>query len=907
MMCLRSYPSDPLAGYDQHNFNAANGEDFTTPTGDNNIDGLLIGTRWASPALTFSFPSSSTYFTTPYETEPGVFDDGYVTGFSALNASWQAAAREALSMYQAVSGLTFTEVSSTTQADIVFAMTDDTDLPTASGRFPTWANEGHQWYNISNYDTLVEQGTYTWHTIIHETGHTVGLAHGHSPDSITGTWTGVTMNSDRDGMEFSVMTYREYPGAVVNGYSNETYGYAQTLMMYDIRALQQLYGANYNTNSGNTVYTWDPNTGVMRVNGVAETAPGENRVFLTIWDGNGVDTFDMSNYTTNLVVDLTPGSWSTLSAVQLANLGDGVFARANVFNALLFNEDVRSLIENATGGTGNDQIVGNRGTNQLLGGIGNDLLVGAGGNDVLNGGAGNDAIWGDATDATGGGGSGIGFGSGLYTHDNVHDATGTAYNLTNTFSLASNPNIENSTTVAHTTMRYSSAGGGEPQWYQITLNAGSVLRLDIDATLGGLDSYIRVFSAGNLTTPVASNDDGGTDPGSTSSLDSRLVYTVTATGTYYIVVGSFPGGTTPLGAGDGYDLHVSVSDPPTVQLGTDGSGGADSLSGSAGNDSLYGGIGNDILYGGAGADRLDGGAGTRDRVIYSDSTAGLRVDLLSPAANTGFAAGDTFVGVEDLYGSNYGDSLLGNSGANVIWGANGNDLIYGRNGTDTLYGGSGNDILYGGAGADLLDGGAGTRDRLMYSDSTAGLRVDMLSPAANTGIAAGDTFVGVEDLYGSNYGDSLLGNSDANVIWGANGNDLIYGRNGTDTLYGGSGNDILNGGDGLDVMEGGTGADSFLFNSALNGEADRITDFSAVDDRFLLENSVFTALGATGTLAGSAFLVGAAAVTASHRVLFDSVSGNLLYDADGSGVGAAITFARVDPGLGITAADFLII
>jgi serralysin len=906
MMCLRSYPSDPLAGYDQHNFNAANGEDFTTPTGDNNIDGLLIGTRWASPALTFSFPSSSTYFTTPYEIEPGVFDDGYLTGFSALNASWQAAAREALSMYQAVSGLTFTEVSSTTQADIVFAMTNDTDLPTASGRFPTWANEGHQWYNTNNYDTTVVQGTYTWHTIIHETGHTVGLAHGHSPDSITGTWTGVAMNADRDGMEFSVMTYRDYTGSVVDGYSNETFGYAQTLMMYDIRALQQLYGANYNTNSGNTVYTWDPNTGVMRVNGVAETAPGDNRVFLTIWDGNGVDTYDMSNYTTDLVVDLTPGSWSTLSAVQLANLGDGVFARANVFNALLFNEDLRSLIENATGGSGNDQIVGNRGTNQLLGGIGNDLLVGAGGNDVLHGGAGNDAIWGDATDATGGG-SGIGFGSGLYTHDNVHDAAGTAYNLTNTFSLASNPNIENATTVAHTTMRYTSAGGGEPQWYQITLNAGSVLRLDIDATLGGLDSYVRVFSAGDLTTPVRSNDDGGTDPGSTSSLDSRLVYTVTATGTYYIVVGSFPGGTTPLGAGDGYDLHVSVSDPPTVQLGTDGTGGADSLSGSAGNDSLYGGIGNDILYGGAGADLLNGGSGTRDRVIYSDSTAGLRVDLLSPAANTGIATGDTFVGVEDLYGSNFNDSLLGNSGANVIWGANGNDIFYGRDGADTIYGGNGNDVLFGGVGADRLDGGAGSRDRAAYSDSATGLRVDLLTPANNTGIATGDIFVGIEDLYGSNYNDSLVGNSGANVIWGANGNDVIYGREGSDTIYGGNGNDILYGGAGPDTLDGGAGMDSFVFNTSLSGGVDTILAFNPIQDRMMVDNAVFTALAATGPLSGTAFTIGAAATALSHRFIYNSANGQLLYDADGNGGGAAVHFATLSTGLALTAADFLVI
>lgn len=1022
-ICVQLSQNDPLAGYDQHLPNAANGENFATPTGDNNIDGLLIGTRWASPSLTFSFPTSASYFTTPYETDPGNFDDGYVAGFSALNASWQAAAREALSMYQAVSGLTFTEVSSTTQADIVFALTNDTDLTTASGRFPGWTNEGHQWYNQSNYDATPVQGTYTWHTIIHETGHTVGLAHGHSPDSINEpAWTGVTMNPDRDGMEFSIMTYREYPGAAIDGYSNEQFGYAQTLMMYDIRALQHLYGANFTTNSGNTIYTWDPNTGVMFVNGVAETAPGANRIFLTVWDGNGVDTYDMSNYTTNLTVDLTPGSWSTLSAVQLANLGDGVFARANVFNALLFNDDLRSLIENATGGSGNDQIVGNRGVNQLLGGIGNDLLVGAGGNDVLNGGAGNDTIWGDATDATGGGGSGIGFGSGLYTHDNVHDATGTAYNLTNTFSLASDPNIENSTTVAHTTMRYSSAGGGEPQWYQITLNAGSVLRLDIDGTLGGLDSYIRVFAAGNLATPVASNDDGGTDPGSTTSYDSRLNYTIATTGTYYIVVGSYPGGSTPLGAGDGYDLHVSVSDPEPELLGGDGVAGNDTLFGDIGNDVLRGGAGNDVLLGGANADVLDGGAGTRDRVQYSDGTSAVRADLLSPGGNTGFAAGDTYIGIEDLFGSSHNDTLLGGHDGNQIWGSDGNDVIYGRGGNDTvqggngidilwgdagvdaLYGGAANDLLLGGAGADLIDGGANF-DIAQYSNAAAALQVDLLNAAANTGDALGDTFVGIEGLVGSNFNDSLLGDNLANILSGGSGDDLVLGRGGADSLFGGLGNDTLSGGVGADryiggggadmvayvwatagvftdmwngalgtgeaagdvmlyirdvagsnyndtirgtnegnqiigasgddlligrggndtlnggagndrlfgqtgndTLTGGAGADSFYFTDALGPtNVDRISDFLASADTLVLENAIFTALTATGGLAATAFVTGAAATTAAHRIVYNSGTGQILYDADGVGGGAAVLFASLVPGTALTAADFVIV
>jgi serralysin len=90
------------------------------------------------------------------------------------------------------------------------------------------------------------QGTYTWHTIIHETGHTMGFAHAHSADSINGGFTATAMTPNRDGMEFSIMSYRNYIGSPTSGgYNNETYGFAQTLMMYDIAALQTLYGADF--------------------------------------------------------------------------------------------------------------------------------------------------------------------------------------------------------------------------------------------------------------------------------------------------------------------------------------------------------------------------------------------------------------------------------------------------------------------------------------------------------------------------------------------------------------------------------------------------------------------------------------------------------------------------------------
>ena len=197
-----------------------------------------------------------------------------------------------------------------------------------------------------------------------------------------------------DSLELSVMSYRSYVGqSLSGGYTNEDYGFPQTYMMNDIAALQAMYGANYDTNSGDNVYSWSSTTGEMFINGVGQGRPGgenapasANRVFLTIWDGGGIDTYDMSNYATAVTIDLNPGSSSITSNAQRANLDvfhSGHIAQGNVFNAYLANGDARSYIENAIGGSGNDTIAGNAIANVLDGRSGNDTLTGNGGSDVF--------------------------------------------------------------------------------------------------------------------------------------------------------------------------------------------------------------------------------------------------------------------------------------------------------------------------------------------------------------------------------------------------------------------------------------------------------------------------------------------------------------------------------------------
>ncbi|HEU0222788.1 MAG TPA: calcium-binding protein, partial [Paracoccaceae bacterium] len=169
----------------------------------------------------------------------------------------------------------------------------------------------------------------------------------------------------------------------------------QTYMIADIEALQFMYGANFDANAGDTVYSFSTSTGEMFVNGVGQGAASDNIVFRTVWDGGGTDLYDFSNYATDLSIDLTPGGYADLDAggeAQRARLSGGAHARGHVFNAAQYRGDARSLIENARGGAGDDGIGGNRADNWLAGNGGNDRLEGGAGADRLEGGRGADRL-----------------------------------------------------------------------------------------------------------------------------------------------------------------------------------------------------------------------------------------------------------------------------------------------------------------------------------------------------------------------------------------------------------------------------------------------------------------------------------------------------------------------------------
>jgi Ca2+-binding RTX toxin-like protein len=182
------------------------------------------------------------------------------------------------------------------------------------------------------------------------------------------------------------------------------------------------------------------------------------------------------------------------------------------------------------------------------------------------------------------------------------------------------------------------------------------------------------------------------------------------------------------------------------------------------------------------------------------------VNLATGKGSGAEAASDTYTNVENIDGSAFGDTLTGDANVN---------RLNGMGGDDTLNGGGGNDVLVGGAGADKLNGGDGDQDATSYQDASAGVIVS-LAAGGTGGDAAGDTFTGVEYVYGSDFNDQITGDGAINRLTGGQGNDRLDGAAGNDYLLGELGNDNL---------IGGLGADVFVFDKSFGH--DTIEDFWA--------------------------------------------------------------------------------
>ncbi|MDO8327913.1 MAG: calcium-binding protein [Cypionkella sp.] len=217
-----------------------------------------------------------------------------------------------------------------------------------------------------------------------------------------------------------------------------------------------------------------------------------------------------------------------------------------------------------------------------------------------------------------------------------------------------------------------------------------------------------------------------------------------------------------------------------------GLGGMDELTGHAGADALYGGDQDDSFVGAAGNDTLDGGAGSDQILYYREAgTRGVMVDLQAGRAVDSYGNTDTLISIERIYGSNFGDTILGRDAAG--------DLLFGRDGADSLNGGGGDDTLVGDAGNDTLVGGAGN-DQVAYTLETGGrgIALDLQAGSARDSWGNTDTLISIEYVFGGAGNDTLLGsNRDGDRLFGGAGDDVIDGRDGSNLLYTGAGNDQI--------------------------------------------------------------------------------------------------------------------
>ena len=535
---------------------------------------------------------------------------------------------------------------------------------------------------------------------------------------------------------------------------------------------------------------------------------------------SGIDIIDLSGIGVSSFDQLLPHMIQFGSETQFnTNWGSARerLAIENVdFTALsasdfIFDTDMTgrtaTVAGDAFGGLGDDVLTGNRNLESIHGGDGNDTLIGHGGGTTLYGGTGNDILsrgefqYGDdgddiiySIDATSvnDGGAGIDLLSYAQESDGVTVdlGAGTASRGADGNVNSGFENLEGSSNNDFLTgddgANIISGGAGVDR---LTGGLG-------DDTLNGGDGSDTLIGGEGAD---VLNGGAGFDSADYRGAASSVRFNVETGGTLGDAAGDSFSGIERYYLSDFNDV-ITGSDANEFFYGQDGN---DTINGGGGIDRIYGGDGNDVqrgqdgndqLYGSAGNDQLNGGAGF-DVANYGFAAAGVTVNMLT-GGTSGDADGDTYFGIEAVYGSDFDDSLTGNNSTNELRGGDGNDALFGL---------GGNDRFFGGDGADSFDGGTGT-DIVNYTLASAGVTLSMIT-GGTAGEAAGDSFTAIEWVFGSNFDDSITGDSGNNRLEGRDGNDTLNGEAGNDRLLGGDGNDVINGGDGVDTIFGQDGDD----------------------------------------------------------------------------------------------------
>lgn len=282
--------------------------------------------------------------------QPADMDYVY-TGWTPFSEAQKDVVRGVFAEYAAMLNVTFREVGVTSgDPDINLGRVNLAAAGQGGYRY-SYFTDGFGGITAKTLDGFAlfnkDYGVLDRHLVLHEIGHAMTLKHTGNYDTGGEGAPGPYLPANQDHSKYSVMSYNRNPD---NGRESDH------LMLYDIAALQARFGANLHYRTGNDVYR------------------GPQGLIQAIWDAGGTDRIEGSGYSKPLTIDLRDGYFSSLGAKHNLAIAYGV------------------IIENATGGSGQDTVTGNEWDNVISGGKGADRLNGSTGNDRLVGGAGNDNL-----------------------------------------------------------------------------------------------------------------------------------------------------------------------------------------------------------------------------------------------------------------------------------------------------------------------------------------------------------------------------------------------------------------------------------------------------------------------------------------------------------------------------------